>query len=358
MDEDIVQTTNFLGDENRSSRGKSKLADFLFIYEPIFFAIENPQFHFKVLYFTLEMSASAKELEFYSYLLFKLDNLIISPVDLRSVDSTHPIKQEILDLLQSEKYQKYIKFYEEHVEYFADSSNPTGLRKVVRNYADTHGKYNYIEYEAVNEVTGEKEMRTRLDPDKPYIPDDEDEYVVIITDNAANISTEKGMSQKEAIEKWSKDCIKFRDQLNYIPVLIQHQAQSQESVENLKMDAIVPSSTGLGIAKTTGNDCSMMIGIYNPFKYGKKEYNGYDLTRLRNYARFLVIGEDRDYGAGNNVCPLFFNGASSFWSELPKADDQSGMNSVYAYIESLEKKKLEKTYFFKTFFNKLFKKDK
>ena len=327
--------------------GKSKFTDYMFVYEPIFFAVDHPNFHFKVIYFTLEMSAQAKYLEFLSHLLYRLDNLIVSPADLRSVDNKYPIKQEILDLLQSEKYQKYIKFYEEHIEYFSDSSNPTGLRKVVRSYADTHGKYNHVPYEVVNEVTGEKETKMRLDPDNPYTPDDPEEYVIIITDNAANISTEKGMSQKEAIEKWSKDCIIFRDQLNYIPILIQHQNQAQEGIENLKLDAIIPSSTGLGISKTTANDASMLIGLYNPFKYGKKLYEGYDLTRLRQYARFMIVIEDRNFGAQASICPLFFNGASSVFTELPMADDTAQMNAVYSYIDTLERKRREKSFFFK-----------
>ena len=325
--------------------GKSKFCDYLFVYEPVFFGVANPDFHFKVIYFTLEMSAQSKYQEFLSHLLYRLDNIVVSPVDLRSVDSKHPISQNILDLLQSERYQEYIKYYEEHVIYFADSSNPTGLRKVVRDYADTHGHYNHVDYEVLNEITGQKETRKRLDPDKPYTADDESEYVIVITDNAANITPEKGMSQKEAIEKWSKDQIAFRDQLNYVSVLIQHQAQSQEGVENMKLDMMFPTVSGLSVSKTTGNDASLVIGLYSPFKYGKKTYEGYNLERLKNYCRFMLICEDRDYGANQNICPLFFNGASSYWAELPRPDDSVGMNAVYSYIETLEKKKVEKTFF-------------
>lgn len=204
--------------------GKSKLADFLFVYEPVFFGISHPEFKFKTIYFSLEMSAIAKYYEFLSHLLFRLDNIVIAPTQLKSVENDHPVPQRIIDLLNSEKYQKYIKFYEEHVEYHTDSANPTGLRKVVRGYADTHGKYNYIPYKVINDVTGVEETRMRLNPDNPYTPNDPDEYVIVVTDNAANITTEKGMTQKESIEKWSKDLISFRDLLNYIPVLIQHQA--------------------------------------------------------------------------------------------------------------------------------------
>lgn len=338
--------------------GKSKFVDFLFIYELIFFAIDNPTFHFHVIYFTLEMSQRDKELEFYSHLLYRLDNIVISPSDLRSVDNTKPVPQYVLDLLESEKYQRYIKFYEEHIEYFADSSNPTGLRKVVRGYADTHGRYNHIPYEVINEVTGAKEIRMRLDPGEPYTPYDPEEYVFVVTDNAANITTESGMSEKETIDKWSKDQIVFRDQLKYIPVLIQHQAQAAQSLDNIKMDLLLPSTTNLGKTRTTANDATIILGLYSPFAFSKREYEKYDITRLKDYSRFLVVVADRCYGANGKICPLFFNGASSFWAELPRPEDTQALNAVYSYIDSLEQKRREKTFFLKIFSKFRFKRNK
>ena len=80
-------------------RGKSKLADKLFIYDPLFFCMEHPEIKTKVLYFTLEMSASEKFLEFQSHLLFKLDGITISPTALKSTDSSKPMILEILEKL-------------------------------------------------------------------------------------------------------------------------------------------------------------------------------------------------------------------------------------------------------------------
>lgn len=335
--------------------GKTKFTDFLFVYDLIFFATEHPEFHFHVIYFSLEMSVQDKNLEFYSFLLYKLDNIVISPAYLRSVDSEHPVPQHILDLLETEKYQQYIRSYEEHVEYFTDVSNPTGLRKAVRNYADLHGKYNHIPYEVINEVTGEKETKMRLDPNNPYTPFDEEEYTIVITDNVANITTEKGMTEKESIDKWSKDCIAFRDQLKYIIVTVQHQAQSQQSIENQKLDLLIPQTTGLGKTKTTANDCTIMLGLYSPFAFKKREYEDYDITKLQDYCRFMIVMVDRIYGTNGRICPLFFNGASSAWEELPPPNDQRSLNAIYNYIDSLEKKRIDKVYFkpFRKFINKL-----
>lgn len=332
--------------------GKSKFVDSMFIYEPIFFGMEHDNFKFKVLYFTLEMSPEAKYLEFLSHLLYRLDNKIVSPTQLRSTDNRYPIDQSILDLLQTERYQKYIRFYEEHVEYIDTVANPTGINKICREYAEKNGHFNYVPYTTIDEVTGKEIVRQRYNPDNPYTPDDEEEYRIIVIDNAANLTPEKGANMRETIDKMSKYCITLRNQLNYIIIMVQHQSLAGESLDSLKLDQMKPSAANLGDAKTTVRDLDMLIGLYNPFKHNKKEYSGYDITKLKGYARFMEIIDDRNYGANNNICPLFFLGASSVYQELPKADDVQSMNAVYNYIDSIEKKRIEKTYFIK-FINKI-----
>ena len=51
----------------------------------------------------------------------------------------------------------------------------------------------------------------------------------------------------------------------------------------------------------------------------------------------MTIIEDRDYGSAGNVCPLFFNGASSFFCELPLPEDYQSLSAVYRHIEDLER---------------------
>lgn len=318
--------------------GKSKLADYLFIYEPLFFMVEHPEAHLKVkdIYFSLEMSATEKYNEFLCHLLYRLDGIRIDTRTLRSVDA--PCDQRIFDLLESERYQRYIQAYEDMVIFNDADKNPTGIRKFYREYALAHGHYNYITVETSDEfgVKGEKQI---VDPINPYTQDDEEEWRFIILDNAANILPEKGYDkQKEAINKVSKDGIAAKKQLKYIFVLIQHQAQAQEGIENFKLNRLLPSADGLGNDKETIRDVNCAIGLFNPFKFDLRNFMNYDITRLKNYARFLNIIDDRDYGAAGNICPLFFDGATSMFAELPLPNDTEGMNKVYQYIDKLSNK--------------------
>ena len=322
--------------------GKSKLADYLFIYEPLFNMLDHGGPKVKVLYFSLEMAAKEKYNEFLCQLLFRLDGIHIDTRRLRSVDK--PCDPHIFELLQSERYQRYIQAFEEMVIFNDTDKNPTGINRKCRTYAMEHGHMNFIKYQAKNEITGDMEEKQGVDPIKPYTQDDEEEFRIIVLDNAANLTVEKGCKdQRETIEKMSKYCITLRKQFNFVVVLIQHQAQSQEGIENIKLDRMRPTTDGLGDCKTTSRDANCVMGLYSPFKFDKKEHLNYDITKLQGYCRFLEVLEDRDYGANGHVCPLFFDGATSTFKELPKSTDTERLNRYYRLIQKWESEDISMT---------------
>lgn len=326
-------------------RGKSKLCDYLYVYETLFFVLEHPEIRVKVLYFTLEMSPKEKYNEFLCHLLFRLDKIRISPTELKSTDKDHPVDEKILELLETERYLKYIRAYEDMVEYIDDIRNPTGINKYCRDYALSRGHMNYKKKVIRDKQTGDlKEVET-IDRMNPYTPEDPELHLIALVDNASNIDSENGLSKMETINKMSKYAITLKNQLGYIFVMIQHQTQAQEGIENFKLNRLKPSSDGLADCKTTTRDANMVIGLYSPFKYGLKEYEGYDITKFRNHIRFMEIIEDRDYGASNQICPLLFDGATSIFTELPKPEDKENMNRVYNYLNSAYKSNVNKIFF-------------
>lgn len=325
--------------------GKSKLCDYLWVYELIFFMVEHPEFKAKVLYFTLEMSPKEKYNEFLCHLLARLNGIYMTNTNLKSTDKDKPVDIHIFELLESERYKTYIRKFEEVVEYIDSIKNPTGVNKYCRDFAESNGHYNYTTYEKANEITGKLEERQMLDPINPFTWNDPNMYVFVLIDNASNLSTEKGMDIWGTINKMSKYAITLKSQLNMIVVLIQHQAQDKEGNESFKLGRIKPSSDGLADCKVTSRDADIVIGLYSPFKYGLAVYEGYDIKRFKNYIRFMEVIEDRHYGATGNICPLFFNGASSIFYELPKPDNTRELSKVYDYMNSLESRRTSKSFF-------------
>ena len=44
----------------------------------------------------------------------------------------------------------------------------------------------------------------------------------------------------------------------------------------------------------------------------------------------------RDGGAGT-ICPLYFDGATNFFSELPHSDNKEELNKVYEFMKNIKK---------------------
>ena len=93
---------------------------------------------------------------------------------------------------------------------------------------------------------------------------------------------------------------------------------------------------------------NILLGLFNPFKFSLREYEGYDITRLRDHARFLEVILSRD-GELGGICPLFFDGATCSFFEMPLPDNKAELEKVYKYAESLDKPKKAETTLFSWF---------
>lgn len=315
---------------------KSQITNYLFVYNTIFYAIDNPdKISIKIFYYPLEETPESITLRFMSFLLFKLSGqkIRISPVDLKSTNSDKPLSDEILDLLQSDEYQRYMKFFEEHITFMPDR-NPTGIYKTVKAYADSNGTVTYKTIRYTNKETGIEEERKMFDY---YTPNNPKEYVFILVDHVSLLENERGMTLRESINKLSEYMIILRNRYNYIPVVVQQQSTETGNLDAYKAGKIRPTMAGLSDSKYTAKDCSVMLGITNPYSFELPEYLGYNIQKLKGNARFLEVVLNRN-GQSNGICPLYFDGATNYFSELPLPSDALGLDKVYKYMESLKKK--------------------
>lgn len=325
--------------------GKSKLVDYMLVYEPIFDIIEkNANYNLKILYFTLEMSKDDKFYDFLCHLLFKLDNIRIDTQELKSVSKKRILGEKELELIKSDRYRNYIEKFQEIVTFIDDIKNPTGINKFCRDYALSNGTLHKKVIQMKDSLTGE--LKNIEVPDY-FEWDDPECYYVIILDNFTNLTKESGCNKVENIEKMSKYFVTLRDQLEYHIVAVQHQAQSQEGIENRKLNILYPTTDGLGDCKMTSRDTDYILGLFSPFKYGLEKFKGYDVTKFGKKLRFLFVLEDRHSGSGGDIYPLYFDGASSVFYELPLPTEEAAMQKVYNFLESeeeTERKKIHKSF--------------
>ena len=84
-------------------------------------------------------------------------------------------------------------------------------------------------------------------------------------------------------------------------------------------------------------DCTLMLGIFSPYKYKVPNYEGWDMNQIRDYHREISILLNRS-GKSNASIQMYFNGAASYFRELPNIPT----SSVYEFVEKY--REIEESY--------------
>ena len=313
-----------------SKIGKSQITDYLFVYHPFYFTRNRvSNIKVRIFYFTLEMSKEDKIKQAITHKLYRDKKVILSPEKMDSLFPSYTLTNEMLR--EVEGYDEWFDDFEKTVTYIDNIRNPFGIYKEIRNYAHTHGKYVDNKGQEISMDLINANEENAVKSISHYVPDDPDEYVIVITDHLSLLTPEHSDELHTSISKFSSDySLKMRDRWKYIVVNVQQQAAAQEGMDNVKLDKLQPSFNGLADNKLTGRDCDMMLGLFAPSSYKIKTYEGYDITKLKDNHRELSIIRNR---RGNSVTTqLYFNGAVTHFAELPKVEEMTA--ELYAEIES------------------------
>lgn len=315
--------------------GKSQIANYIFLYTPILYAFKHPdQVKVKVFYFPLEETPENITLRFMSFLLYAMSNrkIRLSPMELKSVEKERVLDESILGVLRSDEYQAILKFYEDNVLFLPDR-NATGVWTTLNRYAEEAGTVHRHTISIENKDTGVRQERTVFDF---YEPKDPKEYVIIMVDHVSLLGFERGLSLRESINKLSEYMMILRNHYRYIPVVIQQQSTETTNLEAYKAGKILPNMPGLADSKSTAKDCTLMLGITNPYSFEMPKFpngsQGYDITKLRDYARFVNIALNRE-GESNGLLPLYFDGAVNFFTPLPAPNETIRLQEFYDMVK-------------------------
>jgi hypothetical protein len=285
------------------------------------------------------MDKLSKILKWACFKLYKDYGLYTNVNQLQSIGE-NKCNQELFD-----KYcetRDYFEVLEDIITIHDETINPYGIYKELNSYALANGKEVKKDKHIFDNSTGE--IKETIKVFDHYVPNNPNEYVLIIIDHISLINTEKGKDLHESITKLSShDLITLRNRFGYIPVVIQQQASDKEKQQfTFKGQSIEsklePSLDGLGDNKLTQRDANLVLGLFAPNRYGIEEHKGYKITQLQDYYRNLSVLKNRDGIAHINV-PLYFHGASGFFKEYPRVKDIT--RDHYAYVEKQIKEELD-----------------
>lgn len=314
--------------------GKSMFSSFMYIYNVLEYCFTHQfQCSCHIIYFPLEESVSRITERYMSHLLWQLDGIRISPAELRSTDAECPVPEQALRLLETKPYKDRLAFFEKCVEFDTENFNPTGIRNKCVEYARSVGTIKSHKVKANNDASVEVEVFDE------YVQDDPNHFKIMYLDHLSLIDNEKGMTKKQSMDKLTEYCVKYlRNRYRYTCVLVQQQAFEQEGLEAIKQKNIMPTLAGLSDSKYSSRDSNVVLGLFNPNKFGLETWLGYDIKRLGNYARFVKILAARDY-EGDVSIGYFFDGATCDFKELPKPDNIKDLDKVYAEVSSIRNNK-------------------
>jgi hypothetical protein len=86
-------------------------------------------------------------------------------------------------------------------------------------------------------------------------------------------------------------------------------------------EKLEPSIPGLANCKETARDFHFLMALFSPHRYGISKHRGYDINQMKGKYVSMKILKDRHYGLANMYVPLYFNGATTYYEELPPRDE-------------------------------------
>lgn len=317
---------------------KTQLANYLYLFHTLDYAFKHPkQCSVHIIYFALEESVQKIIERYMSHLLWKLDGKRVTPTDLRSTSDA--LSGEVLDLLKSDRYQERLHFFEENVQFETEDTNPTGILRVCERYARSVGVYKS------HKMTSKGLSGKEVEVFDSYTPNDPNHYKIVIIDHIGLVDKEQGFKTKDAVDKMSEYFVKYlRNRYGFTCVAIQQQASESEGLEAMKQKRMVPSVATLGDSKYTGRDADLVLGLFDPSKYGLAMWpppSGYRIADnmegpgLGNHSRFMYVLANRN-GEMGGICPLFFDGAVCDFEELPKPDNHELIKRFYEKANNLK----------------------
>lgn len=337
-----------------SGVGKSMITRFKDIIVPWLFIKNHPelQIDLKFVIFLLEDDRDRFEDYVTSILLFLKYKIEISPKRLRS-SYKEALSQEILNKII--ELQPAIDDLLNRCVIEDSTYNTYGIYKKCRLLSEEWGMHYYRdmfsgeivlnkeEYNVLKSLPQEyKESslieikdKYKLNPLEykdffkysHYTPNNLKEHVVCIVDNINCLAPDKHeQNLKEAMDsfmyRYARQNIAKHWKWTIVAVQ-QFVGGSEEQQFDYRgsnvIEKLVPNLSMLGDSKLTQRACHLIYALFDPYRYGVQTYMGYNITKFKDYIRFLFILKNND-GVSNKVMPMYFQGASSYFKELPLPD--------------------------------------
>lgn len=334
-----------------SGAGKSMITRFKDIFVPWMFVRKHPEYEIdlKFVIFLLEDDIDRFKDYLISFLLFMKFGLRISPKRLRSsfkeplpddifqkIEQVRPAMDDLLSKCIIEDttyntygiYKKCRMLSEEWGEHFYTdmiSGSVVITKEQYNNLKELPEKLRDISLNELKNKEGLNPLEYRsFYKYSHYVPNNPKQHVILVIDNINCLVPDKNEGdlkfamdnlmynylRKNIAKHWQWTCVAVQ----------QNVGGAEEKAFTFRGESVIeklePNLSQLGDSKLTQRACHLIYGLFDPHRYGIDTYMDYNISQLKDQVRFLFVLKNND-GKSNLITPLYFEGASSYFKELP-----------------------------------------
>jgi len=309
-----------------SGVGKTKLANFLFMYNSLMQYKQGKINDIEIKYYTAEMTIEELVGEAQAFYLYISKGLLTDTDQIYSLgDEKLP---EIIDSeLDSPEMNEWLDLFQEKVTIITERCSPKFLYKELLQTAKGNGE---IITEDINGQDVFKEYR-KYNPDK---------WIGFIYDNFQKTKPHSGQDLRHAIMELSGYFDMARQHFGFYICAMQQVNRTSKSFDRYKLEQFFPSEQDLKDSEAPYHDCQVCLVQISPFKLKLKDFDGYNVDgekmSLRDRLRAIKIIKNRG-GKSYYVNYFMFLGENSYYKEIEYAEDIFDEYRFYNDIYNIKK---------------------
>ena len=296
--------------------GKTSLALYAYIYKPIMENLDND--NFKVIYYSLEMSAEALFVKLLSIYLWEKYGKELSFKELLSKKRGKVLADDDFELVKDSI--QWLNRVEEIITVYDRSLTADRL---YAHLLSELGKYGRFE---------ETESR------KIYIPNNKNQVILAVIDHIALLRKDKGRTKKEEIDLASNYLVTFRNRCGISPLVLMQMNRGSSSMDRRNAGFQEPQLDDIKDSGGPSEDSEVVLAVFHPHREKLVTYKDYKIKdTLENIFRAIIVLKNR-YGDTDVSIGNCFYGSVGVWKELPKGKE---INDYEPYL-TLTKEKNKK----------------
>jgi replicative DNA helicase len=275
--------------------GKTSLALYSYIYKPLMEHLHDD--NFKVIYYSLEMSAELLFAKLLSIYIFETYGIELSTKELLSKKKDYVLSDDYYNIVKEcmpwlHKVEKIITVYDKAL-------NAETLYKSLSSELEKTGEF--------------IEDNNR----KIYVPKNEDQVTLVVIDHLSLVRRSGGRSLKEEMDLISAYLVTLRNRCKISPLVIMQANRNSSSMDRRKEGL---NNLTINDTKDTGapaQDAEVIVSLFNPYREHLSTYKGYDIKKIQSNFRVITVLKNR-YGEADVEIGCAFYGRTGVFVELPK----------------------------------------